>query len=103
MILDLMVYQKAVVETLYYKAVDENFIIPASNRHIDQQNRIENPEMNQELYGQLIFDKAGKNIQWEKESLQLMVLGKLDSNMQKNETGPLSYTMQLSLKFNIYR
>ena len=29
----------------------------------------------------------------EKKSLQQMVLGKLDSNMQKNETGPLSYTI----------
>ena len=26
-------------------------------------------------------------------SLQQIVLGKLDSNMQKNETGPLSYTI----------
>ena len=26
-----------------------------------------------------------------RQSLQQMVLGKLDSNMQKNETGPLSY------------
>ena len=44
------------------------------------------------LFGQLIFDKAGKNIQW-KKSLQQMVLGKLDSNMQKNEIWPLSDTM----------
>ena len=28
-----------------------------------------------------------------RQSLQQMVLGKLDSYMQKNETGPLSYTM----------
>ena len=41
--------------------------------------------------GKLTFDKAGKNIQWEKRiSLHQMVLGKPDSNMQKNETGPLS-------------
>ena len=53
-----------------------------------EQNR--KPEMNPQLYGQLIFNKRGKNIQWRK-SLQQMVLGKLDSNMQKNETGPLSY------------
>ena len=34
------------------------------NRHSNQWNRIENPEMDAQMYGQLIFDKAGKNIQW---------------------------------------
>ncbi|KAF0885592.1 LORF2 protein, partial [Crocuta crocuta] len=59
----------------------------------------ENSEMSPQLYGKLIFDKAGKNIQWEK-SLQQMVLGKLDSNMQKNKTGPFltQYTI-VSLKW----
>ena len=44
-------------------------------------------------YGQLIFDKAGENIQC---SRQQVVLGKLDSNMQKNEPGPFSYTIHKS-------
>ncbi|KAF0882334.1 LIN1 transcriptase, partial [Crocuta crocuta] len=30
---------------------------------------IDNPEMDPQTYGQLIFDKAVKNIQWNKDSL----------------------------------
>ena len=35
---------------------------------LDQWKGIENPEMDPQLYGQLIFDKAGKNINWKKDS-----------------------------------
>ena len=35
---------------------------------MDQQNRIESPEVNPHTYDQLIFDKGGQNIKWEKLS-----------------------------------
>ena len=57
-ILDFKLYYKAIIiKTVWYWH---------KNRQI---NGTENPEMDPQTYGQVIFQKAGRNIQWNKDSL----------------------------------
>ena len=41
----------------------------AVERHIQQWNRVKSPRINSLIYGQMIFDKSAKTIQWRKDSL----------------------------------
>ena len=50
---------------------DQNSMAWHKNSNIDQGNRIEHSELNPHTYGQLTYNKGGKNIQWRKSQQYL--------------------------------
>lgn len=53
--------------TIYYKSVLIKTVWKLQmNTHTDQWNKIDNLEISQSIYGQLIFNKSAKIFQWEK-------------------------------------
>ena len=47
----------------------QDSMVLAQEQTLRSMEQIENPEVDPQTYGQLIFDKEGKNIQWNKNSL----------------------------------
>ena len=53
------------LEKIFAKHMSDKELVSA---HMDRWNRTESPEINPNLYSQLIFDKGGSSIKWSKSS-----------------------------------
>ena len=56
-------------QTMLQSSSHQDSMVLRKNKDIDQWNKIEIPEINLHTCGYLIFDKGGRNIQWDKDNL----------------------------------
>ena len=61
-------HMEFLVLVLWETTSNQNSMVLAWSRYINQWNRIDTSEINLYIYGQLIYDKGGKNFQWRKHN-----------------------------------
>ena len=64
------------------------------DKHIDQWNRTESPEINPHIYSQLIFNKGARQLNGESKVISTKMLEQLDIHMPKNKVGQLPHPIK---------